>query len=211
MGGVCGACGSSPLRPPAAAGRGGSPVEFPGVSRGWKWLQESGFSFTPEPPAYIGGSCLDPAPGLAAPAGSIPAPFSPCLRAAGGSRLPTPSPRAAGAAGASASLLHESRVIFSSVMCPSWLRRRLGRGSGSLPREQGDALAPGPRPGLIWEQERLFWGGEGHPCVVPSPQHPPRMAGSGDLCDFRNQSLGWHPSLRQPLEYPPLSPGLPPR
>lgn len=120
------------------------------------------------------------------------------------------APRAAGAAGASASLLHESRVIFSSLMCLLWLRRRLGRGSGSLPDEQGDALVPELQPGVIWGQEMFFGDGEEHPCVVPSTRRPSCITGtegSGVLGDFGNQPLEWHPS---PAVTPP-SLGLPPR
>lgn len=203
---------AAPWLPAAAAtgGGGGFLLNSPGSPRGGRGCRKVRFSFAPDLPAYIRGSCPDPTPGLAASTGSIPAPFFPCLRAAGGGRLPAPSPRAAGAAGARASLLHESWVIFSSLMCLLWLRRRLGRGSGSLPDEQGDALVPGPQPGVIWGQEMFFGDGEEHPCIMPSSRHPSRVTGtegSGVLGGFGNQPLEWHPS---PAVTPP-SLGLPPR
>lgn len=113
-----GPCSRPPWLPAAAGwGWGGDLLlNSPGSPRGWKRLQENGVFSCPRSPCLHWGVLPGSSPGLAAPAGSIPVPFSPRPRAAGGGRLPAPSPRAAGAAGASASLLHESRVIFSSLM-----------------------------------------------------------------------------------------------
>ena len=131
-----------------------------GSPRGGSGCRKVGFSFAPDLPAYIGGSCLDPAPGLAAPAGSIPAPFSPCPRAAGGGRLPASSPHAAGVAGASTSLLLESSVIFSSnvpVVAPAQARPRLRlppRRAGGCPAAGASAGGGLGAGGVVWGWRR---------------------------------------------------------
>lgn len=67
---------------------GGSPVEFPGVSWRWKWLEESRFSFAPDLPADVMGAQIQPQAWLL-PLAPSPHPCVPLAGAGCRHRAPT--------------------------------------------------------------------------------------------------------------------------